>query len=114
MFRIYSAIRLDPDIIKLFSHSTQLSMKFFLLINVKMQTIVGILTFTSMQNSISGLFDPKKADFLIFLYLKASKISCSTQLSMKSFITSGLGFFPSKATTYEMHLRLLQGLAGAK
>ena len=30
---------------KLFSFSTQLSMKFILLINVKMPTIVGILTF---------------------------------------------------------------------
>ena len=35
------------EVIKLFSCSTQLSMKFFLLINVKMPTIVGILTFMS-------------------------------------------------------------------
>ena len=34
-----------PDVIKLFSCSTQLSLKFFLLINV--QTIVGIFTFMS-------------------------------------------------------------------
>ena len=33
--------------IKLFSCSTQLSLKFILLINVKMPTIVGILTFMS-------------------------------------------------------------------
>ena len=33
-----------PEVIKLFSCSTQLSTKFILLINVKMQTIVGILT----------------------------------------------------------------------
>ena len=45
--------REDPDVlpgakfIKLFSCSTQLSMKFFLLINVKMSTTVGILTFMS-------------------------------------------------------------------
>ena len=32
-----------PEVIKLFSCSTQLSMKFFLLINIKMPTIVGIL-----------------------------------------------------------------------
>ena len=37
-----------PKIIKLFSCSTQLSTKFILLINVKMPTIVGILTFISM------------------------------------------------------------------
>ena len=35
-------------VIKLFSCSTQLSTKFILLINVKMPTIVGILTFISM------------------------------------------------------------------
>ena len=34
-----------PEVIKLFTSSTQRSMKFFLLINVKMPTIVGILTF---------------------------------------------------------------------
>ena len=33
-----------PEVIKLFSCSTQLSMKFSPLINVKMPTIVGILT----------------------------------------------------------------------
>ena len=36
-----------PEVVKLFSCSTQLSMKFFLLINVKMPTNVGILTFMS-------------------------------------------------------------------
>ena len=47
-----------PEIIKLFSCSTQLtqlSIKFFLLINVKMPTIVGILTFMKGKNSILGL-----------------------------------------------------------
>ena len=40
-----------PEVIKLFSCSTQLSTKFILLINVKMPTIVGILTFISMINT---------------------------------------------------------------
>ena len=40
-----------PEVIKLFSCSTQLRMKFILLINVKMPTIVGILTFISMINT---------------------------------------------------------------
>ena len=35
------------------SYSTQLSTKFILLINVKMPTIVGILTFISMINTTS-------------------------------------------------------------
>ena len=38
------------EVIKLFSCSTQQSMKFILLINVKMPTIVGILTFISRIN----------------------------------------------------------------
>ena len=40
-----------PEVIKLFSYSTQLGTKFTLLINVKMPTIVGILTFISMINT---------------------------------------------------------------
>ena len=35
-------------------------MKFFLLINVKMPTTVGILTFMSGKNSILGLSEPEK------------------------------------------------------
>ena len=52
--------RPGPKVIKKNSRSTQLSMKFFLLINVKMPTIVGILTFMSRKNSILGLSEPKK------------------------------------------------------
>ena len=65
-------------------------MKVFLLINAKMPTIVGILTFMSRKNSILGLCDPENMmNFLIFLYIPAFKISCSAELSMKRFITSG-------------------------
>ena len=54
------------DVIKLFSRSTQLNMKFFLLINVKMPTIVGILTFMSWKNST----EPTKTDlFDIFILM---------------------------------------------
>ena len=56
------------EVLKLFSCSTQVSMEFFLLINVKMPTIVGILTFMSMKNSIPGLSEPKKAEFLDIFY----------------------------------------------
>ena len=41
-------------------YKTSLSMKFFLLINVKMPTIVGILTFMNRKNSILGLTEPEK------------------------------------------------------
>ena len=40
--------RAGPEVIKLFSCSNQLSMTFIMLINVKMPTIVGILTFISI------------------------------------------------------------------
>ena len=65
-------------------------MTFFLLINVKMPTIVGILTFMRGKNSILDLYEPKKPNFLIFIYLLTFKSSCSTEMSTKkSFITSG-------------------------
>ena len=57
------------EVIKLFSCSTQLSMKFFQLINVKMPTIVDILTIMSRKNSFLGLSEPKKAEFLDILIL---------------------------------------------
>ena len=49
--------------------SAQLSMKFFLLINVKMPTtvVVGILTFISRKNSILGLSEYKFFDILILM-----------------------------------------------
>ena len=53
-----------------FMPTIQLSINFFLLINVKMSTVVGILTFLSRENSILGVSEPEKAEFLdIFLYL---------------------------------------------
>ena len=47
------------EVIKLFSCSTQLRSKFILLINVKMPTIVGILTFISRINDWLLCFKPK-------------------------------------------------------
>ena len=51
--RYFKVDRTGHEVLKLFSYSTQLSTKFILLINVKMSTIVGILTFISMINTIS-------------------------------------------------------------
>ena len=62
--------RSGPEVIKLLSCSTQLSIKFFLLINVKMPTNVGILTLMSVKNGTLGLSEPKKAEFLdIFILM---------------------------------------------
>ena len=59
-----------PEVIKPFSCSCQQSMKFFLLINLKMPTIAGILSCMSGKNSILGLSEPKKAEFLdIFILM---------------------------------------------
>ena len=63
-----SQFKPGPEVIKLCSCSTQLSLKFFLLINVKMPTIVGILIFMSRKNSILSLSEPKKAEFLDIFY----------------------------------------------
>ena len=50
-----------PEAIKLFPCLTQLSMKFFVLINVKMPTIVGILTFMSGKKCILCLSEPRNS-----------------------------------------------------
>ena len=54
-----------PKVIKHFPCSTQLSMKFILLINVKMPTIVGILTFISMINTTSERLLLKKTSSFV-------------------------------------------------
>ena len=59
-------LRSGSGVIILFPCSTQLSMKFILLINVKMPTIVGILTFISMIYTIPERL--KARNFFICLY----------------------------------------------
>ena len=57
-------------------------MKFFLPLNVKMQTFDGILTFMGRKTSILGLIlSLKKLNFLIFLYLQCISIKFHAQLS---------------------------------
>ena len=59
-----------PEVIKRFPCSTQLSMKLILLINVKMPTIVGILTFISMTNTTSERLKAAKLLYLsVFKFL---------------------------------------------
>ena len=57
-----------PDVIKLFPCSTQLSTKYILLINVKMPTIVGILTFISMINTTPARL--KAINFFVCRYYR--------------------------------------------
>ena len=57
---------------KLFPCSTQLSTQFLLLINVKMPTTVGILTFISMINTTSERILKKTSSFVgILVYMSS-------------------------------------------
>ena len=49
-----------PEVMKLFSYSTQLRMKFIMLINVKMPTIDDILTIISTINTASESLKERK------------------------------------------------------
>ena len=76
--------RPGPEVIKLFPCSTQLSTKLILLINIKMPTIVGILTFISMINTTSERL--KALNFFICRYIsfyEQLKFPCSVDLSVK-------------------------------
>ena len=71
---------LAPEVIKLFPWSTQLSTKFIRLINVKMPSIVGILTFMSMVNTTSERL--KARYFFIYQYFSFyERLKCGDQLS---------------------------------
>ena len=70
----------DPEVIYFFSYSTQLSTKSILLINVKMPTVVGILTFVSMMNTTSGRC--KTRNFFICRYFSVyERLKCRAELS---------------------------------
>ena len=58
---------------KLFSSSTQLSMQIILLINDKMPTVVGILTFTSAKQDQYNICE--------FESKKYKQLKCHAQLS---------------------------------
>ena len=76
-----------PEVIKKI-FCPQLSIKFIMLINVKIPTIDDILTFISMINTTSKRLKAKNV-FLFMLW--AVEISCSVELSMKKVITSEPG-----------------------
>ena len=58
-----------PKVIKLFLCSTHLSTKFILLINVKMPTFVGILTFNSMIKITSERLTFVKQENSLFAFI---------------------------------------------
>ena len=64
-----------------------------------MPTIVGILTFINMINTISERFKEEKKllNFSLFQFLGAVETSCSVEVSMKKFYNLGArhDFLPS-------------------
>ena len=67
-------------------------MKFFLLINVKMPIIVGILIFMSRKISCSTQLSLKRAKFLdIFILMSIQNFRLNSVEHEKSFIASGPG-----------------------
>ena len=76
---VISSAKPGPEVKKLFSYSTQLSMEFIMLINVKMPTIVGILTFISMINTTPE--GTKARKILTFEHFSFYKLKLHAQLS---------------------------------
>ena len=72
-FSFSTPFKIKPEVIKLVSCSTQLWMKFIMPINVKMPTIVGILTFISMINTTSEGLKAKKSNFYHFSFYELLK-----------------------------------------
>ena len=75
--------------IKLLSCSTKLSMKFILFINVKLRTVVRILTFINRITTFE-CYKARKNHFQHFNFMIV-EISCSVELCMNVFITSWPG-----------------------
>ena len=79
-----------PEVIKLFSCSTQLSKNLILLINVKMPTIVGIFTLMSMINTASENFKAWKTFiFHHFTFYKHLKFNAQLSWAQKKFYNLG-------------------------
>ena len=82
-----------PEVIKRFSCSIQLSMKFFLLIIVIMLTIVGISIFISREIvAVYANMSLKISNFLIFLHLWAFQSSYSAEFSINLLYNLGTCF----------------------
>ena len=70
---------------KTFFHAPQLSTKFILLINVKLPTIVGILTFISMINATSERLKARHL-FICRYFSFYEQLKFRAQLSMKKVL----------------------------
>ena len=72
--QVFLGIRFNNwlEAIKLFLCSIQLSMKFIMLVNIKVPTIVGILIFMSMINTTSEHLKARKPLSLSILYFMSN------------------------------------------
>ena len=88
--------RPGPEILKLFSYLTQLSMKFFLLIYIKMPTIVGILIFISRKNfMLNSAVQEKKFKLIVFtnvIFYRQNKFHSQLSWAWKKFYNLGPRF----------------------
>ena len=97
-------LKTGTEVIKFHSYSTQLSMKLILLINVKMPTIVDILTFTSMIITTSESLKSRKVIFQhFFFFISSWNFILSWVEPEKSFITSEPVLCRSSAYTIRYH-----------
>ena len=67
------------------SITTQLNLKFIQLINVKMPTIVGILTFISRINT-SEIFKGRKVSIFQHFSFYEVELPCLVEINMKNFL----------------------------
>ena len=79
-------------------------MKFSLLINIKMPTIVRSFIFIKRKNSCSVTFSKKEMQLSIISDLSAGQIMCSAELSMKNVLYLGACFIPWALGEY-WHIR---------
>ena len=73
--------RSGPEVINLFSCSTQLSINFVLLINFKLQTIANSFLLNIAEHEHFSANKDENSNYLL-----AEKISCSAELSMKKVL----------------------------
>ena len=79
-----------PKVINLFSCSTQLSMKFVLLINLKLLSIPNSVLPNIAEHETFSAYKYENANYCWHFHIyKQSKISCSPELSMKKFCNLG-------------------------
>ena len=95
----------DPEVINTFSCSSQWSMKFSLLINVKMPTIFNIY---ERENSILGFPDPKKSQISWHFYTyEHLKFNAQMSWAWKKFYNLGARFKKTLRFTYRSRYCLI-------